>query len=142
MVNIRTPWEFQDLVNELDLLTRDAEWTFGGLSIGSDATAGRLEIHDDSATLMVDLPGVDKDSLSVELEDLQLVVEASRSDLHQDQEEVVLRERTTGEVSRTYTLPWAVDQERVRATFKNGVLSVELHRAPETKPRRIEINNA
>lgn len=142
MVNVRTPWAFQDFVHELDLLTRDAGWTFGGSSVCSDAAAGGLQIQDNAAKLQVDLPGVDKDSLSIELEDRQLVLQASRSDLHQDEEEVVLRERTYGEVSRTYTLPWAVDPEQVTATFENGVLSVDLHRAPETKPRQIEINNA
>jgi HSP20 family protein len=142
MVNIRSPWAFQDLVHELDRLTRDAGWAFGGPSIISDSRSSGLRIEEDEAVLEVDLPGVRNEDLSIELEDQHLKLHAVRSDLHQEEEEVVLRERSYGEFTQTYSLPWAVKEDAVEARFEAGTLQVRIPRAPDTKPRRIEIQSS
>jgi HSP20 family protein len=49
------------------------------------------------------------------------------------------RERAFGEFARTLKLPGAVDAEKVEASLKLGVLTVKLPKAPQLKPRRIEV---
>ena len=49
------------------------------------------------------------------------------------------RERPSGGFSRTVELPFRVDPERVDARFKNGVLTVEMQRPDDDKPKRIQI---
>lgn len=142
MVNIRTPWAFQDLVHELDLMTRDAGWPFESSCPASNENTTGLTVGEDTATLELDLPGVQDENLSIELEDGHLTIQASREDLHGSEEQVVLRERSFGEFLRKYTLPWPVDEKKVEARFENGVLTVRFPRAAEAAPRRIEINNA
>lgn len=142
MVNIRSPWAFQDLVQELDRMTRDVGWAFGAPSISSDSRSTGLRIEEDNAYLDLDLPGVQPGDLSIELEDQRLTVHAARPDLHEEDEEVVLRERSYGEFIQTYGLPWPAEADQVEARFERGTLNVRVPRAPEAKPRRIEIQGA
>lgn len=142
MVTSRIPWAFQDLVHELDRLTRESGWAFDGPSLTSEHRNTGLQVREDSAALALDLPGVDESDLNIELEENLLKVHAVRNDLHEDEEEVVLRERSYGEFSRTYTLPWPVQQEEVDARFQQGVLTLRLKRAPESAPRRIEVKSS
>jgi HSP20 family protein len=142
MVNIRAPWAFENLVHELDRITRDMDWAFGGPAVCSQSVSPALEVDDHTARLALDLPGVAEDDLAIELEDNRLKISASRSDLHQEEEEVLLRERTYGDFQRLYRLPWPVKEDGIEARFDHGVLSVRLDRAPESAPRRIEVKSA
>jgi len=142
MVSIRTPWVFQDLVQELDRMTRDAGWAFGGTCAYPDSAMSGLTVEEDKAELALDLPGVRDGDLTIELEENRLKVEASRDDLHRDDEEVLLRERTYGDFRRVYRLPWAVREEDITATLVNGVLTLRLNRAPEASPRTIPVTTA
>lgn len=142
MVNIRTPWVFQDLVQELDRMTRDPGWPFAAAGGLSDPALAGLDIRDDEASLTLDLPGVGEEDLDLVLEDNRLRVEARREDVRGESEEVVLRERSYGEFSRDYLLPWTVREEDVDARFERGVLRLTLKRAPEAAPRRIQVKSA
>ena len=50
------------------------------------------------------------------------------------------RERTTGRFVRTVELPFEVDNSKIEAEYRDGILSVRLPRAEEHKPRRITVN--
>ena len=143
MVRIRNPWVFQGLMEEVDRMTRDAGWAFGGTASFPDSSACGMRIGEEEAVLELELPGVEEADLVIELEGRRLRVEAVRADLHNENEEVLLRERTYGEFRRTYRLPWAVrdeEDEEVDARFRNGILVLKLRRAPESAPRRIELS--
>lgn len=141
MVHIRTPWVFQDLVEELDRMSRNVGWTFGGPADPDGSTPYGLQIKEDEAELMLDLPGVQESDLELELENGRLRIEARRADLHRENEEVLLRERTYGNFTRELRLPWTVREEDVEATFKQGVLHLRLKRAPEAAPRQIKVKS-
>ena len=138
MVHIRTPWVFQDLVEELDRMTRDVGWAYGA----PERSLSGLDIREDEARLTLDLPGVSEEELELVLEDDTLRVEARREPLHEESEEVILRERTHGEFVREYRLPWTVREEDVEARLERGVLDLTLKRAPEAAPRRIQVRSA
>lgn len=135
MVNIRTPWVFHDLVEELDRMNR----SFGTQALAQENGVGELSLKEDEATLTLDLPGVEVSDLELTLENDGLRIDARRHDLCAENEEVVLRERTYGEFSHSYRLPWPVKEEGVDAEFVQGVLHLRLKRAPEAAPRQIHV---
>ena len=49
------------------------------------------------------------------------------------------RERSTGSFARTMTMPWAIDDDKVSATFRDGVLTVTLPRAESAKPKKVKV---
>ena len=142
MVNIRNPWAFQDILQELDRMGDATGWVFGKPSLPAGASSAGVQIQEDTARIVVDLPGVQTDDLSIQLEDKRLSIEASRSDRAGKEEEILLRERSYGSFQQSYALPWEVHEESIEAQLKNGVLTVTVQRAPETAPRRIEVQSA
>lgn len=140
MVHIRQPWSFQDLYEELDRMTRDFSRVFDLDSCLAGGPETGLRLTDEDAWLELDLPGVKEDDLSIAMEGSRLRVEARRDDGRAENEDVVLRERSYGEFSREYSLPWPVQEDAIEARFTNGVLQVRLPKAPEAKPRRIPVH--
>jgi HSP20 family protein len=117
---------------------------FQGFS--SPASAGvfpAVNIFDDGEKYLVraEMPGVDRGSLDVTAQGDQLIVRGERS-IHPAEGNASYhrRECEGGKFRRAITLPQNVDAENIKATFKNGVLEVELPRAPELKPRKISVN--
>lgn len=138
MVTLRNPWVFQDLMEEMDRMSRNAGWAFGSpLSCESG-----LEVREDEASLRLELPGVSESDLDLVLEEDLLRIEARREDLHHENEEVLLRERSYGEFSREVRLPWRVQEKDVEADLKQGVLHIRLKRAPEAAPRQIKVKSS
>lgn len=96
---------------------------------------------DDHYVLRVDLPGLSKKDLDIELRDDTLTVSGERKSAHEEKNETYHRvERSYGRFFRSFTLPQASDTEKVKATMKDGVLTVEVPKREESKPRRIEIS--
>jgi HSP20 family molecular chaperone IbpA len=95
---------------------------------------------DEGLVLHADLPGVSIKTLELQVQDNKLtlfgrvhpVVPAEARTLHQ--------EYGVGDFLRSFILSDEVDHERITATMNNGVLKVVLPKAPQPKPRRIEVN--
>jgi HSP20 family protein len=95
---------------------------------------------DEGLVLHADLPGVSIKTLELQVQDNRLtlfgrvhpVVPAEARTLHQ--------EYGVGDFLRSFILSDEVDHERITATMTNGVLKVVLPKAPQPKPRRIEVN--
>ncbi len=141
MVHIRHPWNFQDLYEELDRMTRDFSRVFDLDSCLAGGPETGLTLDETGAALELDLPGVKEEDLSIAMENNRLRVEARREDTRSESEDVVMRERSYGEFSREYSLPWPVQEDRIEASFRNGVLHVRLPRAREALPRRIAVKS-
>jgi HSP20 family protein len=72
-----------------------------------------------------------------------MTVKGSREITDLDEEEFyATRERNHGEFSRTVTLPYEVDADKVEARYENGVLVIEMPRAEVDKPRKIKVKAA
>ena len=89
-----------------------------------------LEDTGDAFVLTADLPGFDREEISVELRKGAVRISASRDEsaAHED-ESYIHRERTKRSINRTVSLPDPVDKENTSATFKNGVLTVQIPKA-------------
>ena len=140
MVHIRQPWNFQDLYEELDRMTRDFSRVFDLDSCLAAGPETGLRLTEGDAWLELDLPGVKEEDLSIAMDGSRLRVEARRDDGRLENEDVVLRERSYGEFSREYSLPWPVKEDAIEARFQNGILRVRLPKAPEAMPRRIPVS--
>lgn len=94
----------------------------------------------DSLWLRADMPGVDEQSIEINVNDGVLSIDGQVS--VQDYENLipVYTEYNVGNYSRRFTLANTIDAERISARMKNGVLELELPKAEKAKPRRVAIS--
>jgi HSP20 family protein len=101
-----------------------------------------LDVHEDAEHVYVEaeLPGLTKDDIEMTLEDNVLTIRGEKK-LQRDQKEgnFHLSERRYGRFSRSLRLPTVVDENKVQASLKEGVLKVTLDKREEVKPRKIEV---
>jgi HSP20 family protein len=100
--------------------------------------------RDGQLVVCVDLPGLTKDDVRVEVTDEALLIEGERRSEHEERQGGVFRsERSYGTFRRQIPLPEGVNAEQATATFKDGVLTVTMP-APQRQERgrRIEIQGA
>jgi HSP20 family protein len=97
---------------------------------------------DRSLIIEADLPGIPKDSISVNVENRMLIIkgERKRETVEDDKKGGVHRaERVFGSFVRAFTLPDSADASKVKADYKDGVLTVTVPVAEQAKPRSIEV---
>lgn len=95
---------------------------------------------DEALTLNVDLPGIDKDDVHLTLENNVLTISGERKFENEEKNDNYHRiERAYGAFSRSFSLPRNVKSAKVKASFDRGVLSIEIPKEEEAKPRRITI---
>jgi HSP20 family protein len=95
---------------------------------------------DSSYVVTVEVPGVKKGDLSVELEEGVLTIRGEKKSERDETREKGRRlERFYGAFSRSLSLPADADPEKVAAAFTDGVLRVEVQKKPGTKPKQIAI---
>lgn len=130
--------------NEMDRMFRDF---FGGRGGGAQiTTAGAwapvldVEENDDAYELHVEVPGVKAEDLEVSMDEGVLSISGERRFYEEKSSEGFHRiERSYGRFSRSVRLPGRVEPEQIQATYRDGILDVRVPKAPESKPRRIEV---
>lgn len=94
----------------------------------------------DALEIQVEVPGIDPKDVQVAVENGVLVIKGSRNFEKATEGETYHRvERAYGSFERSFTLPTNVDPEKVKATYKHGVLHLSLAKREEAKPRSIAI---
>ena len=95
---------------------------------------------DDAYCVRAELPGVDKDDVTVELEDGVLQVRGEKKSRRDEKtEKGRVLECTYGAFSRGFSLPKDADADQISAEFKDGVLSISIAKHPESKPKQISV---
>lgn len=95
----------------------------------------------DSLVMKVELPGVSKEDVKIDLDNQILTISGERKFENEVKEEDYHRiERAYGQFQRSFTLPNKVDAERIEASYREGLLEVVLPKKEEAKPRQIEVN--
>ena len=93
-----------------------------------------LKEKDGKYLLEIDIPGYDKEDIKIELKDGYLTVTAEKEDEKEDKHAKYLkRERFSGMCSRSYYVGDNVTEEDIKASFKNGILTIEFPKEPEKK---------
>ena len=94
----------------------------------------------DSLTVFLEMPGVEKDNVKVRVEEGVLFVEG-RLDLSKYRGlQPLYTEYNIGNYARTFRLSNAIDQDKIGAELKDGVLSLTLPKAERAKPRTIHVS--
>lgn len=89
--------------------------------------------------LVADMPGVDERHCSLEVRDGTLIVHAQVLEEKVTDYELTYSEYRTGDFKRTFRLSGDLDQQRIQATVKNGVLKVFFPKSEAARPRRISV---
>lgn len=99
------------------------------------------DIHEtgDALTVVMEMPGVDRNHLNVSLENDVLRVDGQIDFSKYEGMEPVYTEYNVGHYSRSFTLSNKIDQERISAQLEDGVLTLTLPKAAEARVRRIAI---
>ena len=95
----------------------------------------------DKYLLDIDLPGFDKDNISISLENgyLNIKAKVNKEENKDDDEKFVHRERYYGECSRSFYVGDQVKEEDIHAEFKNGILKIELPKKQiEDKSKKVK----
>jgi HSP20 family protein len=147
MAEMITRWDpFRDLVSIQDELNRLFGRTYGGAELTRSSASGNwapaLDVYEtpDRLVATVELPGIEPKEVEVSVEDSTLVINGSREFSQQTDEQNYHRiERRCGAFSRAIRLPDTADPEKVEARFDKGVLTIEVPKREEARPRRIEV---
>ena len=97
----------------------------------------------DKVTVNVEVPGMNRDDVDISLKEDLLTIRGEKKEEKEEKEENrYYVERTYGSFLRTVTLPSRVKADEVKATYKDGVLKIELPKAEEDKVREVKVEVA
>ena len=141
-------WEpFRDMMTtqrEFDRLFKEAFNPFfgeGELSTRTWAPAVDIFENENDIVLKAELPGVDPNDVEIKVEDSTLYLKGERKFEKEVKEENYHRvERSYGSFARSFSLPNSIDAEKVKAEYKDGLLTLTLPKREEAKPKTIKIN--
>ncbi|MFP4227578.1 MAG: Hsp20/alpha crystallin family protein [Salinivenus sp.] len=132
----------RDLQREVDTLF-DRFFNRGDGSDGERTTvwSPRTDLleTDDAFLLRLDVPGMTKEDITINLQNSTLTISGERTSERSENEEYVRVERAFGNFHRTFTLPDAVDNENIEAAYDNGVLTIHVPKTEKSTRRQIEI---
>jgi HSP20 family protein len=131
----RRDWTVSPWTKELDRFFDEALGTSESAPTAF-APAADLEETDTHYQLMLDLPGVKKDEIQIEVRENRLHISGERKF---EKNTKLVAERTFGHFERVWTLPKDVDAEKVEAAYSDGVLNVRIAKAEQAKPRVIKV---
>ena len=94
---------------------------------------------DDDTVLTIELPGVKKEDINIEIKDNLFRISGERKIDYPEKASVHRLERRNINFDRTIKLPIRVNTEKVAAEYENGVLKVKLPRAESDKPKQIKV---
>lgn len=93
--------------------------------------------NEDGLVLLADLPGVEKDGLKIAVEDGTLTIEGKIA--AKPRENLLLKEFEPANFFRQFELSEIVDQRRIEAELKHGVLTLRLPKSEAARPRQIKV---
>ncbi len=137
-------WEpFRDMLNLRADMDRLFNSFFGGFPEDREGLwAPLIDIEEDNENIMVkaELPGMDKNEIKVTVRDNMLVISGERKQEKEAKDKTYHRiERSYGQFSRTITLPAVVNADKIKASYKDGVLSITLPKPEVMKPKQIDV---
>ena len=137
---------FRDLATLQDRLNRAFDSTLATRGREEDLFTGTwappVDIFEtkEKTVLKAELPGFDESQIHLKFEDGILSVEGERTFEKKNGDENYHRvERSYGKFVRSFTIPTNVDHDKITASMQNGILTVELPKREETKPKSIKI---
>ena len=99
------------------------------------------DIYEKEGSILVrcDMPGVSEDQIDIRLDNNELEITGTQAGGIPEGFDLLSGEYETGVFRRKFNVPQQVDREKIRARLHNGVLDIELPKAEQAKPRKIEV---
>lgn len=128
--------------NSLEVLFNHAFDGFWRESSAVDFTPkADIQEEDDKFSIKMDMPGLDKKDVKIEIEDGYLVISGERKSAQEENKSGWLRsERSYGKFQRSFKLGGSVQEDAIKADFKNGELTLTLPKAEKAQKKQIAIN--
>ena len=100
----------------------------------------QVDIYEDKngITVLADMPGVDKDGVSIDLKEDQLIINGKVS-LTENKETFLHKEYEAGNYFRQFTISDVIDREKITAKMADGVLLLTLPKAEKAVPKKIAV---
>jgi HSP20 family protein len=138
-------WEpFRELASLQSEMSRLMNGLFEGPGRQTQSWIPALDVWetDNELVYAFDLPGIPEEKISLEVQDGTLTVSAEREKEHEESGDRFYRfERRYGSFSRAVGLPQGVEESKISASYKDGVLEVHVPKPEEQKPRRIQLGD-
>jgi HSP20 family protein len=102
----------------------------------------RVDIHETNDDILIDveLPGIDKKDINVEVKDNMLTITGERKQERKvEGTECCRSERHYGKFERTFSLTDTADADKINAAFKDGILTLTLPKIEKVKPKEVSI---
>lgn len=93
----------------------------------------------DNFTILIDMPGVGHENITVDMRDNELIVNGTVSQETYANEKVIYNEYNIGHYHRHFVISDAINKDKIEAKMSDGVLSLVLPKAEHVKPRKIEV---
>ena len=142
-------WDpFRDVAELQNRINRMFDESFGRSrnpddEVGLPAWRPAVDIYEteNGIVVEVELPGVNKEDVAVEVEDAVLMLKGERlGNPHVKEDNYYRRERLYGPFKRSFNLHQNIQPALIKATFKDGILRIEIPRPAEERPRQITVN--
>ncbi|MEW6601984.1 MAG: Hsp20/alpha crystallin family protein [Nitrospirota bacterium] len=127
------PWR------EFDRMSRLLNRTSSSLS--SEYPAVNVWVNGENAVITTEIPGIDRETIDISVSGNTVSLSGSRPSEETKEEESYHRhELWHGKFNKTVKLPFNIDAEKVKATYRKGVLHISLPQLEADKPKKININ--
>ena len=142
-------WDpFRDLMSIQERMNRLFDQTLARTrpeeeGIAASTWVPSVDIYEtsDRVVMKAELPGLTREDIEINVRDNTLSLRGERKFEKDVKEENYLRiERAYGSFQRSFTLPATIQQDKIKAVFKDGVLEVTLPKAEEARPKQIKID--
>jgi HSP20 family protein len=143
-----TRWDpFRDLLGLQERMNRLFDDSVRNVRQGDEALSTSVwtppvDIYETENEVIVkaELPEVNQKDIEIQVENNTLTLRGERKfDKEVKQENFHRIERSYGTFARSFTLPATIDQEKIRADYKDGILRVVMPKREETKPKQIKV---
>ena len=100
---------------------------------------------DSSYALSFEIPGIEEDSINIEVKDRELVLEVKdetlkKADEEENSDKYHVRNRRSKTFKKVFKLPEDVNPEEVTANMKSGVLTLTINKKEQVQPKKIKVN--
>ncbi|KUO51082.1 MAG: hypothetical protein APF76_16440 [Desulfitibacter sp. BRH_c19] len=136
--------ELMNMRNEMDRLLGDTFRLFDQKIV--DDRLGlqpSMDIYETAEAIVanIDLPGISKEDIKINIVNNEVTISGEISKENREENGTYfLQERSSGKFYRSFSLNTPVDTEKVKASFKDGVLELKLPKAEQAKPKDIQID--
>jgi HSP20 family protein len=143
-----TRWRpLRDLVSMQDEMNRLFDDFFGRPLVRAEWTEGVwspiVDVSEDKDNVIVkaEMPGMKKEDVKISIQDNVLTLKGEKKQEKEEKDANYHRiERSYGSFSRSFTLPTSVKADKVKASYKDGVLNITLPKTEEAKPKEIPVS--